>query len=231
MTADSPHFHGSLAVYGWYAGWISGDLSVGGLGPVDVGDGGGTVEFSEILDGFFMAKGDVRYGRLGLYGDFIYTGLGNSADGPLGFTSADWNFDAMVFTGALSYQLLDLPSSEVHAMAGFRYWGLDVGLGLTLPGGGGPSASRTLDLFDPVIGVRGRHSLTQRLFLEGTGFIGGPLGDTEFMWDAYAGLGYNFTKHFAASLGYRAMGIDYQRGGTAIDLILQGPLAGLTLKF
>jgi hypothetical protein len=231
-TVVSSGFHGSATIYGWYAGWASGDLGVGGLGPVELGHGGGEpVDILEILDGFFMAKGDIRYGRFGLYTDFIWTGFSDSTDGPLGFVSADWEFDAKILTAAFSYQFLDLPGSQIHAMAGVRYWGLDVGLGLELPGGGGPEADRSLDLFDPVIGLRGEHFLTQKFFIEGTGLIGGAVGDSDFIWDAYAGLGYNFTESVSASVGYRGLGLDYEQGGTVIDIILHGPMASLTAKF
>lgn len=232
VTVATTPLRGSLSVYGWYAGWLSGDLGVRGLGPVEIGSGGGEpVDILEILDGFFMAKGDVRYGRFGLYGDFIWTGLGDTVDGPRGFASADWNFDVTVLTGAVSYQFLDLPGTEVHAMAGVRYWGLDVGLDLNLPRGGGPEADQRLDLFDPVVGLRGEHFFTPKFFVEGTGFIGGGLGDSEFMWDAYAGVGYNLTEHISASVGYRGMGLDYENDGTVLDIIIHGPVATLTAKF
>ena len=231
QNAATDHWDGSLTVYGWYAGWVSGDFGVGGLGPVDIGDGDSTVDLLEILDGFFMANGDLRYGRFGVYGDFIYVGLGNNVTGPAGFVDAEWGFDAAVFTGAATFQLVDTPASELHAVAGFRYWGLDVDLEFIPPLGAGPSASASRDLFDPVVGLRGRHSFTESFFVEGTGLIGGALGDTDFMWDAYAGLGYNFTDHFSGSVGYRGMGFDFEDGGTVLDLTFHGPVAGLTLRF
>ncbi len=53
---------GSLTVYGWCACAYSGDFGVGGLGPVDLGSGGGSTDWLAIINGFFMANGDVRYG-------------------------------------------------------------------------------------------------------------------------------------------------------------------------
>ena len=76
---------GSLTLYGWCACGESGDFGVGELGPVDLGGGGGSTDWLTVINGAFMAKGDVRYGRFGLYGDFIYANLGNSVSGPLGF--------------------------------------------------------------------------------------------------------------------------------------------------
>jgi hypothetical protein len=204
---------------------------VGELGPVDLGGGGGSTDWLTVINGAFMAKGDVRYGRFGLYGDFIYANLGNSVSGPLGFVDADWGFKAIIATGAASFQFVDTPSTELEVLAGVRYWGLDVDLSLDPPAGGGPSASASRDLFNPVVGLRGRQALSKRFYLEGTGLIGGVTDDINFMWDVYGGLGFNFTDRFSASLGYRGMGIDYETGGVVLDLISQGPVAGLTFRF
>ena len=133
-------------------------------------------------------------------------------------------------TVAATFQLVDTPTSELQVMAGFRYWGLNIDLALIPPAGIGPSATDSIDLFDPVIGLRGRHFVSPRFYLEGAGIVG-AFGDTDFMWDAYAGVGYKFTDHFSGSLGYRGMGFDYENGGTVLDLVFQGPVAGLTVRF
>jgi len=226
---------GSFTIYGWGAAWIDGDIGVGGLGPVDIGSGDGSSvsldEILDILDGFFMANGDVRYGRWGVYGDLIYVGLGNTATGPLGFVDADWDMNALILTGAGTFQILDTPSTELQVMAGVRYMGLDVDLSLIPPVGAGVSASQSLDLFDPIVGLRGKQFLSHRFFLEGTALIGGVLGDTDFLWDVYGGVGFNFTDHFSASAGWRGMGFDYESGGTVLDLTFNGPVIGATVRF
>lgn len=230
LVAPNP-FQGSFTLYGWGAFWSSGEVGVGGLGPVDIGTSESDVDWLQILDGFFMANGELRYGRFGVYGDFIFVGLGNEVTGPVGFVDANWDLSAMIFTGAASYAFIDTPATRLQALAGFRYWGLDVGLELVPLVGPSPSADADLNLFDPVVGLRGQHFVTDRLYLEGTGFVGGALGDSDFLWDAYAGLGYQFTDHFSGSVGYRGMGLDYEAGGTVLDVIFHGPVAALTLRF
>ena len=230
LVAPNP-FQGSFTLYGWGALWSSGEFGVGGLGPVDIGSGDSETSLLEILNGFFMANGELRYGKFGVYGDFIYVGLGNEVSGPIGFIDADWDLSAIVFTGAASYAFIDNPATRLQALAGFRYWGLDAGLELIPLIGPSPSADADLNLFDPVIGLRGQQFLTDRFYLEGTGFIGGALGDSDFLWDVYGGFGYQFTNHFSGSLGYRGMGLDYESGGTILDLVFHGPVAALTVRF
>jgi hypothetical protein len=226
---------GSLTLYAWGPAWIDGDIGVGGLGPVDLGSGDGSSvsleEILDILDGFFMANGDIRYGRWGVYGDVIYAGFGNTATGPLGFVDADWDLNALVVTGAATFQLVDMPRTDLQVMAGVRYTGVEVDLALIPAVGPGVSAGDSLDLFDPIVGLRGKQFLSQRFYLEGTGLVGGVLGDTDFLWDVYGGVGFAFTDHFSASAGWRAMGFDYESGGTVLDLTFNGPVAGVTLRF
>ena len=170
-------FQGSFTLYGWGAAWTTGSFDVGGLGPIDVDSGDSEASLREILHGFFMANGELRYGRFGVYGDFIYVGLGNDVSGPFGFVDADWDLNATIFTGAASYAFIDNPATRLQGLAGFRYWGLDAGLTLTPAVGPSPSADADLNLFDPVIGLRGQQFMTDRFYLEGTGLIGGGLGE------------------------------------------------------
>jgi len=94
---------------------------------------------------------------------------------------------------------------------------------------GALSASKKTSWVDFVGGFRGRYDLTPSLFLEGTALAG--TGGSQFMWDLYGGMGYNFTQNFSGSLGYRGMGVDYKSGPTKIDVVFHGPVAGLTLRF
>jgi hypothetical protein len=138
--------------------------------------------------------------------------------------------NATIFTGAASYATRQSGHPPARPR-GVPLWGLDAGLKLTPAVGPSPSADADLNLFDPVVGLRGQQFLTDRFYLEGTGLIGGGLGDSDFLWDVYAGLGYQFTNHFSGTLGYRGMGLDYENGGTVLDLVFQGPVAALSFRF
>jgi len=217
-------YKGSLTLYGWYT-FFDGDIGIGNR-TIDVGEGSG--DLFDILDGFFMAKGDYRFGDFGVYGDLIYVDLSNDYTRTL--VTYGWGFEGTIFTGTVTYQLIDGQNGWLQAVAGARYWGLEADVSIAGTGGVlDGTASRSRDWVDFVGGVRGKYDLSSAMFLEGTALAGG--GGSEFMWDIYGGLGYNLTENFSASLGYRGMGLDYKSGSAVIDVIMHGPVAGLTLRF
>ncbi len=217
-SVDGQTLTGSFTLYGWYT-FVDGQVGAGGLGPVTIG--GGDSDLFDILDGFFMANGDLQYGRFGFYGDLLYVSLSDSN------RVFGWEFDGVAFTGAATYALIDTPESRLQAVAGIRYWNVEAGVDILPPAG--PSASRDRDWVDFIGGLRGRHALTPNWYVEGTALAGA--GGSDFIWDLYGGFGYLFTPNFSGTLGYRGMGLDYSSGGTVIDVTFHGPVAGLTLRF
>ncbi len=216
---QAPAVHGSITAYGWYV-FPGGDITIGET-SIGIGDGNGDTSLFDILDGFFMANGEIRYGEFGLYGDILYAALSNETSGQV---SRGWEFDGTIFTGALSYEVARSDAGWLQVLAGARYWSVDTGVNL-----GGLSGQASDDWVDAVGGLRGRYDLSPSIFVEGTGLVGG--GGSDFMWDVYGGLGYQFTENFSGSLGYRGMGVDYTSGRTTLDITFQGPVAGLTLRF
>ena len=47
---------------------------------------------------------------------------------------------------------------------------------------------------------------------------GGFGASSDFMWDLYAGIGYDFNDRFSAVLGYRGTGVDYENDGFLYDV-------------
>jgi opacity protein-like surface antigen len=115
-------------------------------------------------------------------------------------------------------------SGYVQVGAGVRYWAVDTSIYVREA-----SASRSPDWVDFVGGFRGQQYVSDTLYIEGTALAG--FGGSEFMWDVYGGLGYNFTSNFSGSIGYRGLGVNYSTGPTDLDLTMHGPVAGLTLRF
>ena len=48
---------------------------------------------------------------------------------------------------------------------------------------------------------------------------GGFGASSDFMWDLYAGIGYDFNDRFSAVLGYRGTGVDYENDGFLYDVV------------
>lgn len=158
---------------------------------------------------------------------------------------AQWsNGAALAGNGAAQTTALDV-------VAGARYWYLrpDISLnvtatvnipalGLTRTGAGSVSAAKTIDWWDPFIGLRLRHTFAPGHELVLQGDIGGFDVGSQFAWQALAT--YNLATHlmgldFTTYVGYRALSIDYSQGSGSrtlgLDLTVHGPVIGLTFTW
>lgn len=220
---------GSFTIYGW-AAWMDGDVGVNGIGPVDVSLT--PKDIIDTLDGIFMGSGDIRWGKFGLFGDLIYLKMSGAAatPGPL-FSSAALTFASTILTGAGTYQIWEDGADWVQGVAGARLWSFDSTLNLRAGILAARSASDDIQWVDPVVGLRGRKAVSDRIYLSGAALIGGFGAGSDFMWDIYAGFGYQVSDSIVLSAGYRAFGVDYSDKGDIVDLISQGPVAGLTIVY
>ncbi len=231
-AAPADEWSGSATIYGWLP-WMdleatpdngSGTTSVS-LDPIDVLD---ALKFA------FFAAGDVHYGRIGLLHDFIYTDLGTSGrlSGPFA-SKVDVDVTMLLATTALGYQVYVEDGKLIEPYAGVRY--VDIKSDITIKGGGpvglNKSADVDVDWWDPVIGVRGRAPLTEKLSAIGFADIGGFGAGSEFTWQIFGGLDYAFSPNFSANAGFRYLSIDYEGSKADIDMDMYGPVIGATLRF
>ncbi|POH31963.1 hypothetical protein ATY30_11145 [Sinorhizobium americanum] len=56
-------------------------------------------------------------------------------------------------------------------------------------------------------------------------------GQADLDWDVAAAIGYRFSDTVSAVAGYRALGVDYSNDGFLFDVVQQGPILGLVVKF
>jgi len=226
---EEPAVTGSLSIYGFLP-WYDGKAGVNGLGPVKFS--GDPIDLLDNLKFTFMANGDIRWGKVGLFGDFIYLHerIKDATPGPL-FGRAKLDLESLIITTALTYQLYETDTGWLQGMAGARFWSVDTTLSLSAGLVPAASASDTISWVDPVVGVRGHYDLSDRTFLTGTALIGGFGAGSKFMWDVFGGVGYRFTPAFSSTAGFRAMGVDYSHSGDVLDLTLYGPQIAFTWNF
>lgn len=122
--------------------------------------------------------------------------------------------------------------------AGIRYWYTDTSLtfrgplGIIVLNGG-----QTMDLAQPVLGLRGSQYLTRKLHLDFSGDFGGfdINNDTDWTWSATGVATYDFCKWFSLSAGYKALALDESNGSGAgkngVNLIFNGVLIAAQIKF
>ena len=88
-------------------------------------------------------------------------------------------------------------------------------------------------VFDVDVSERGKQlSLGMRAvsFL-GAFALGGFGVASDLMWDASLNLGYQWTKGFATTIGYRYLDVDYEKNGFLYDVAQDGLILGLSWRF
>lgn len=229
--AGSEELTGSVTLYGWLP-WM--DMEVTTSSGSSTSASVGADDVLKALKFAFMAAGEVHYGRIGFLHDTVYAKLGDSGSlsGPFS-SSVDVDMEMLLATNALSYQVYAENGYLIEPFAGARYVKIETDVSIA---GGGPigiaaGASADVDWWDPVIGVRGRMPLTEKLSAGGFVDIGGFGAGSEFTWEVFAGLNYALSDRFSTVAGFRYMSIDYDTGSADIDLETYGPVLGLTVRF
>jgi hypothetical protein len=237
VQSGSPDQRGSkkgweivLAPYALFAN-IVGDAGVGRAGPADV-----DVDFDDILEALelgAMGHAEVRVGRWGLLSDVAYMKLGDDISTPRGGV-LDAEVEQLELEAYLSYRF-PLKWGWVDAYAGARYWNIGIDLKLT-----GPlttiSSDRREEWVDPVVGGRILFDATECLSLGMRADIGGFGAASDFSWNVVATVNWHVTDWFALTVGYRALGVDYDNDESgadsfSYDTITHGPLLGFLFIF
>ena len=231
-SSEAEELSGSVTVYGWLP-WIDGEVTskrTGSSAETSISAG----DVLEALEFAFMAAGEVHYGRFGFLHDTLYSKLGTGGElsGPFS-SDVDVDTEMLIATNALGYQVYVQEGWLLEPFAGARYVRIETDVTVT---GGGPlglsrSADVDVDWWEPLVGVRGRAPLTDKLSAGGFANIGGFGAGSELTWEVFGGLNYAFNDRFSSNLGFRYLSIDYEADKADVDLDTYGPVLGVTLRF
>jgi hypothetical protein len=239
----------SVAPYLWAIS-MNGNVTVRGLeAEVDA-------SFNDILDELnfaFMMQYEARKGHWGLWGNTIYSNLGDSdVEGPAGLFEVDPSVTAFWQELGGYYRLgtWDLadssdkkaPSVTVDTFLGARYTYLDTKIDFKFDGvfrSFTNNVDEDKSWVEPLVGVRTIWDFYERWALTLAGDIGGVAFGSDFAWSASGLVGYQFNlfgeDNARVFAGYRALSQDYTDGsGTdkfQWDVILHGPILGLLMQF
>lgn len=212
-------------------------------------------DYLENLDFVFMIAGEARKGRWSVFTDVIYLDFSDDdskvksidfIDGGPDLVNAsldagtETSFKALAWTLAGGYSMLQGDLGRLELLAGFRYFGVDAStdwrLTTTITGPGGShsfppsgSASQREDLWDGIIGLRGRLNLGGSKFYIPY-YIDVGAGSSELTWEGMAGLAYGF-KWVDIIVAYRYLYYDMDDDGLVQDMSFGGPEIGLKIKF
>ena len=198
----------------------------------------------------FQGSLDAHNGRWGIFNDVIYANIGGvksrTRDFSLGnigipaTATTDLSLDvkATVWTVAGEYRVVSDPAWTVDVLAGARLLDVKTTLGFSINGDVGPvvlpgrSGSKKVSesLWDGIVGVKGRYTLTddRKWFLPFYLDVG--TGQTKLTWQAVAGVGYGF--HWGDLVAtYRYLDWNAKSGKSVEDLSFGGPMISATWRW
>lgn len=231
-TDSASDWQFGLSLYLWVPS-ISGELK---YTPPDTGDGA-EVDIGQIIDAIqmvFMGSFEVRKGAWSGFTDLLYIDMAGDRSKSVGLpegdsvtlADAELDFAAWVWTLAGAYTPWSSQHSRVDVLLGARLLALDTELKLSGLGPG--QRERTLSgspqLWDGIVGVKGRFGLNEHWFIPYYADLG--TGETDYTWQMSGGIGYGF--------GWGDVVLDYrhlQYGQSADNLILKLALSGGRLGF
>jgi len=193
-----------------------------------------TLSFSDALDNLdmaFMGAFEANNGRWGVIADYMLTDLsfGNPTPGPA-FSGLDTALKTQIFNGYVGYRAYQNPKVTLDLAAGIRWFNTTTDITL-LPGlSAGGTSSADEDWIDPVLGIRARFEMSEKL--SGTVFAdyGGFRSGSE-SWQTLLTLDYNINENWVVRGGYRYISIDHTINGTDFSFSQSGPLFGATYRF
>jgi len=223
----------SVSPYVWFAG-MTGTVGVNpNLPRIDV-----DVSFGDIfknIDWFpppVMVVGEVRYGRLAAFTDFVYLGLDSNDEvtkGPVA-AAVDLELNTIIWTFGGSYRVIDSDRGHLGLLAGGRLWNVD-GDGSLI----GPLAVRqhsgSKTWVDPIVGINGRLELGAGFAVQAEADVGGFGVASDIDWQVMGTLQYAIAESVTLAAGYRYLAVDFDDGGFLYDVALHGPIIGATIRF
>jgi opacity protein-like surface antigen len=229
--ATAQDYQNSVTLYGLIP-WI--DTEVTGSGGNSAESSATPGDIIDALDFTVMLAGESRFGKFSFLYDALYTDL--SEKGTLGGPfagAAKVDVEMLLATAALGYALHEGNGTLLQGYGGVRL--VDVSTDVRLAGGGpvGAGFDARVDetWFDPMIGLRGRMTLSEKVSLGGFASIGGFGVGSDLSFDIFGGVEYAFSERFSANAGFRYMSFDYGGGNADFDLEMYGPVFGITMRF
>jgi hypothetical protein len=128
-----------------------------------------------------------------------------------------------------------LKTGTLDYFGGVRWWHNDFDLSYSVLNGG--SASRTVDWYDPVVGVRWIYPFANDWSFKARGDIGGFGIGSDFTSVVELGVMYDITQNWQVDVRFKSLWVDYEEGTEGqrdrftYDTANYGPIIGMTYRF
>ena len=212
----------------------------------------GPNDYLESLKFIMMVSGEARKDRWSVFTDFVYLSFSdeqsavksiNFGGGPVSAganVSTTSSLKGGAWTLGAGYAALPGRPVDLDVFGGLRYFGLEastdwqLALTVTGPGAGqsfprSGSISEKLDLWDGIVGVKGR------VWLGGSSwsipyYLDVGTGSSSLTWQGLLGVAYSY-KWLGVTLAYRHLYYDQKDDKLIQDMRFSGPALGVTFHF
>jgi hypothetical protein len=212
----------------------------------------GPNEYLQALNFAMMIAGEVRRDRWLVFTDVIYLNFSSekSAVQSINFggnlvsssvnAATSSSLKGWVWTLGAGYQVLPGRPVDLDVFGGLRYFGVhastdwQLAVAVTGPGGGQTfprtgSISQSVDLWDGIVGVKGRVRLGRSNWSIPF-YLDAGTGSSDLTWQGMLGVAYSF-KWGDVSFVYRHLYYDQKDDKLIQDMRFSGPALGVTFRF
>lgn len=230
VSALADDWQFQVTPYSWLAGFSGTAGILPGVPPADF-----DVPLSDALDdlaGAAMVLGTARNGSWVVLFDATYARL-NSTE-PLGgilFSEVSEQGATSTLSLAVGRQIHSRNALSVDAYVGLRGWHRDSQFRFRRVIGGDRKVDVDRSWVDPLIGINAVWTPHDNWTLFTALDAGGGFGGADYEYSVLLGASYAVNDWFAASFGWRQMGVKYDRDDFLFDLTQSGPIIGATFRF
>ncbi|WP_346839598.1 hypothetical protein [Microbulbifer sp. SAOS-129_SWC] len=221
------HWLVGAEVYLWGAS-VGGDTATGD--KIDI-------SFDELVKDLkfgFMGTLAATRGKWTAYSNLIYLDVSDNIRqtidlGPEAFrVRADIDLKGFVTTLGGAYRVYQSETSRFNVTLGARYLWLDLDIDTNIDELADFRISDSGDVWDGVVGLRGKTDLTDRWYLTYYADVG--TGESDYTWQALAAISYRCNR-FDYVGGYRYLDWEFDDSPLLSDLNLSGVFAGIKFSF
>lgn len=187
---------------------MKGTMGVGNLPNASVDENPGDI-FSHLQIGA-MLYAEANNGEWAITSDMLYMKLGEDISQGTFIHSGHVTAKQLGWELAVLHKFL--PWLEAGIAGTLNFIQSDIGITLNTPGN--PSRSNIVDKawVDPSIVARAKFPFSSKWALQVRGNVGGFGIASKFAWQGQVYIGYRLSKLLQLSIGYRAIGMDYEKG-------------------
>ncbi len=202
------------------------------------------------IDTMFMGSFDAHNGRWGVFTDVIYLSLegskqqsrdftiGNAAPPASATANLGLELKGLAWTLAGEYRLPSKPRFNLDVLAGARLlnlrqtqsWDISGDLGPIQPEGRSGSSEAKIELWDGIVGLKGRATLGEMGRWSLPFYLDIGTGESDLTWQVAGGITYAFNWGELTAM-WRHLAYEMKAGNGLESLSFNGPMIGATFRW